>query len=283
MWIGRYQQFIGMAQQYASQLPVDSIVSTLEQELANVDPKLNFTGVTYGELVSDYNTVYSQFIAWYGQFFGPNGLINLNTTTILDGTTTLFELELETPIGNDVFAIEEPSVNSLMSQFESIAEWVSTKFGGVILQNSCNLCASLNVAPVVNSTNSTNATNATNATSNITIVTNTTNSTTLPIFNGTNATVPVNSTNATNATNITNSTGNTMIPVVFTSSNFTLPENCTFTDLTNQTVSCNDGAQNGTFTLLEVNNFDASNLTTVCAELENVDIACSGVAACFQN
>jgi hypothetical protein len=30
MWLGRYQQFIAMAQQYASKLPVDSIVSTLE-------------------------------------------------------------------------------------------------------------------------------------------------------------------------------------------------------------------------------------------------------------
>jgi len=83
-----------LAQQYAAKLPVATVVSTLEQELANVDPKLNFTGVTYGELVTDYSTVYSQFIAWYGQFFGANGSINVNTTTILDGTTNLIELEL---------------------------------------------------------------------------------------------------------------------------------------------------------------------------------------------
>jgi hypothetical protein len=255
MWIGRYQQFVAMAQQYASKLPVDTIVSTLENELANVDPKLNLTGVTYGELVTDYNTVYSQFIAWYGQFFGPNGLVDANTTTILDGTTKVFELELETPIGNDVFAFEEPNVDSLLTQFESIASWVSTKFGGVILQNSCNLCASLSA-----SSNSSNSSNATNATSNTTNSTNATSN----ITNITNATLPSNSTNVTNATA---PTGNASTPVVFTSANFTLPENCTYTDESDSTIDCNDGAQNGTFTFVELNNFMNGNVSAVCGEL----------------
>jgi hypothetical protein len=220
--------------------------------------------------------VYSQFIAWYGQFFGANGLINVNTTTILDGTTKLIELELETPIGNDVFAFEEPSVDSLMTQFESIAEWVSTKFGGVILQNSCTLCASLNgtvvvpvIVPVVNSTNSTNVT----STTNVTTITNST------IVNATNVTLPVNTTNI---TIVTNTTSNATVPVVFTSENFTLPENCTFTNVTNSTtVQCNDGAQSGAFTLEELNIIMATNVTAVCEKLENVEESCGGVTACF--
>jgi hypothetical protein len=103
-------------------------LGAVEQELANIDPKINLTGVTYGELVSDYNGIYAQFISWYGAFFGPNGLINLSVNEIQDGGVVYrFAANVSSlGLGEEVVDVERP--NFLPIQFESIAEWISTKF-----------------------------------------------------------------------------------------------------------------------------------------------------------
>jgi hypothetical protein len=60
---------------YSQGFPGGSLLTAIEQDLVNVDPALNFTGVTYAELVTDFSALYSNFITWYNTYFGPNGLI----------------------------------------------------------------------------------------------------------------------------------------------------------------------------------------------------------------
>jgi hypothetical protein len=81
-WLGRFQQYLAAASSFQSSLPGGSLLSAVEQELASVDPRLNFTGITYGELVTDYNQIYSAFVSWYNAFFGPNGLVTLHTNIV---------------------------------------------------------------------------------------------------------------------------------------------------------------------------------------------------------
>jgi hypothetical protein len=141
------------------------LLGVIETSLANIDPNLNFTTVTYGELVADWNTVYGDFITWYGTFFGPNGLIHLSVNTIEDGQTPVYRFDAnvtELGLGIDVVDVERP--NFFPIQFESIAEWISTKFGSVILANSCALCAAgggVLPPPANNGTNGTNNSNGT--------------------------------------------------------------------------------------------------------------------------
>jgi hypothetical protein len=79
VWLGRYQQYLGQAQAYLSQqYPGSDILAAVEQQIANIDPNINLTNVTYGELVSDYNAIYSGLIQWYGTFFGTDGIITVN-------------------------------------------------------------------------------------------------------------------------------------------------------------------------------------------------------------
>jgi len=120
VWLGRYQQYLTVATSYANQAGIDSVLSVVEQGLANVDSKLNFTNVTYGELVTDYNTIYTSFVGWYNQFFGPNGVVNGNQSTIMDGNTTVYEWSVQVPSLDfeDVLAIEQPAYNALPAQFE---------------------------------------------------------------------------------------------------------------------------------------------------------------------
>lgn len=164
LWLGRYQQYLSMATAYTNEAGIDSVLNVVEQGLANVDSKLNFTGVTYGELVTDYNTIYTQFVGWYNQFFGPEGLINGEQSTIQDGQTTVYEWSVQVPSMdvNDVLAIEQPAFNALPAQFESIAEWITTKFSGIILENACNICNGQSpIVPIVPSGNTSNSTNGT--------------------------------------------------------------------------------------------------------------------------
>jgi hypothetical protein len=60
---------------YQQGFPGGTIITAIEQDLANVDPRLNFTGITLAELATDYNTLFTQFLSWYNTYFGPNGLI----------------------------------------------------------------------------------------------------------------------------------------------------------------------------------------------------------------
>jgi hypothetical protein len=69
-WLARYQQYLVAAQQNASSILAGAILSTAEQELATLVPSLDFTNVTYSELLTDYNTIYSQFLIWYNDYFG---------------------------------------------------------------------------------------------------------------------------------------------------------------------------------------------------------------------
>jgi hypothetical protein len=110
-WLARYTQYLDSAQ---SSLPTGSLLSAAEQEIAILVPGVNFTGVTYGELVTDYNTVYSQFVTWYNLFFGPNGLVTLNIETVQDGVVPVYEFVASSLLfnGTEVFAVEQPSVLS---------------------------------------------------------------------------------------------------------------------------------------------------------------------------
>jgi hypothetical protein len=251
VWLSRYVQYLGAAEAYlASNFPGSSLLNTVEQELANFDPNINLTNVTYGELVSDYNTIYAQFISWYGTFFGPNGLIGLSVSEINDGGVVYrFVGNVSSlGLGLDVVDVERPNI--LPIQFESIAEWISTKFGSVILANSCAICSAGNgssvVVPPANTTNSTNSSmpvggnssNSTNGTlpvgaGNGTSVNGTTpvtggsnstavNGTATGPSEGQNGTLPLNnSTIGSNSTTSTNSsttttTTNSSAPVVST-------------------------------------------------------------------
>lgn len=250
VWLSRYVQYLGAAEAYlASNFPGTSLLTTVEQELANFDPNLNLTNVTYGELVSDYNTLYAQFISWYGTFFGPNGLIGLSVSEINDGGVVYrFVGNVSSlGLGLDVVDVERPNI--LPIQFESIAEWISTKFGSVILANSCAICSAGNgssviVPPPMNASNSTNGTvggnssNSTNGTLPVGTGNGTSTNGTLPVTGGSNSTqngtatgptegqngtLPVNnstigtgSTNTSSTTNTTTTTSNSSAPVVST-------------------------------------------------------------------
>jgi len=156
-WLSRYVQYLGSVQNLTMGLPGGTVLGALEQEILNIDPALNFTNVSYGELVTDYNAFYQQFLGWYNLYFGPNGRVN--EQNVLDGNTTLFEFNYTDPSlpqNRDVFALEEPL---FINSFLSIVDWIGSKFGSVILENSCRLCQS---------SNSTNGTNSTGSSGNMT-------------------------------------------------------------------------------------------------------------------
>jgi hypothetical protein len=75
VWIRRYAQYLGAASSFLSAYPGSNLIGLIETDLANIDPNLNLTNVTYAELVADSHVLYAQFISWYGAFFGTNGLI----------------------------------------------------------------------------------------------------------------------------------------------------------------------------------------------------------------
>jgi len=146
--------------------------------------------------VTEYQGAYQSFIEWYNLFFGVDGLVAVNQREVMDGTVPVYEFSgnvtsFQDGEGAATFAVERPDV---MGELQSIAEWISTKFGSVILQNSCNLCASQNQG---NNTNSTEGGNTTTPVDNSTNSTNGTapvDNTTTPVDNGTapvdNSTVP---------------------------------------------------------------------------------------------
>jgi len=163
--------------------------------------------------VTQYQSVYQSFIEWYNLFFGVDGLVDVSQREVMDGSVPVYEFSgnitsFEGGEGAATFAVDRPF--GIQEQLENIAEWISTKFGTVILQNSCNLCNSQNTPVVVpptnngtnstdggNSSNSTNGTTGGNGTDNGTAVDNSTtpvDNTTTPVDNSTpveNSTLPV--------------------------------------------------------------------------------------------
>ena len=254
VWLSRYVQYLGAAEAYlASNFPGSSLLTTVEQELANFDPNINLTNVTYGELVSDYNTIYAQFISWYGTFFGPNGLIGLSVSEINDGGVVYrFVGNVSSlGLGLDVVDVERP--NLLPIQFESIAEWISTKFGSVILANSCAICSAGNgssvVVPPANTTNSTNTSMPTGNSSNSTNGTvvgggngtvgenNSTSNGTLPVTGGSNSTNNGTGTGVTSGNNGTLPLNNSTIGTGTTNSSTTSNQTTTTTNSSTPVVS----------------------------------------------
>jgi len=90
------------------------------------------------------------------------------------------------------------------------------------------------------------------------------------ITKNTNATLPSNSTNNANTT----IQQFPIFSIVLTGENYTIPGNCTFTDMTNSTVQCNDGAQSGKYSFEEVNKA-MENVWPVCAELITIENNCT--------
>jgi len=74
---------------------------------------LNFTNVTWGELVTDYHVIFAQFVTWYHNIFGPGGLVQTNfVTDIKDGSIPLFEIQANSlkvfgSNGNGTFVLED--------------------------------------------------------------------------------------------------------------------------------------------------------------------------------
>jgi len=138
----------------------------------------------------------------------------------MDGSIPVYEFSgnitsFENGEGAATFAVDRPF--GIQEQLESIAEWISTKFGAVILQNSCNLCNSQSgvvVPPTNNGTNSTNGTaggNGSNSTNGTVIGGgNSTDNGTTPVDN---STTPVDNTTAP-VDNSTTPVENTTVPVV---------------------------------------------------------------------
>jgi hypothetical protein len=92
VWLARYVSYLGAAQNYLSaNFPASEVLQTVEQGLASIDPNLNLTNVTYGELVTDYHNLYGQFVQWYGSFFGANGVIQLSERIVYDGVVPVYE------------------------------------------------------------------------------------------------------------------------------------------------------------------------------------------------
>jgi len=94
------------------------------------------TGVTYSELVNDYNQLYTQFLTWYNLFFGPNGLVNTQAFTVQDGSTTLNEFSVNaTAFGvADVLAIETPTLATIVPEIGGIVDWIQVKFNSIVSQ-----------------------------------------------------------------------------------------------------------------------------------------------------
>jgi len=234
-WLGRYVQYLGAAQAYlTANFPGSSLLNEVEQGLASIDPNINLTNVTYGELVADSHALYAQFVIWYGTFFGSNGLIKVTESQIQDGGVVYRFVANVTDLGFglDVVDVERPNI--LPIQFESIAEWISTKFGSVILANSCALCAAGNggngstvVPPPINPNNGTNGTvGPVNNNTNGTLPVGNNSNGTLPVGNNSNGTVVVGGNNSTNGTGVVtgnNSTNGTIGGSNSTENNGTLP------------------------------------------------------------
>jgi hypothetical protein len=231
VWLSRYTQYIGVAQSYLNSNPN----ATLPASVASYNPtSVDLSNVSYGDLITNYQGVYQEFINWYNLFFGADGLVAVNERSVMDGQTTVYEFSgnvtsFQGGEGAATFAVESPF--SLPQQLESIAEWISSTFGSVILQNSCNLCNSQSApasnsssanstVPSSNSSNSSNSTNSTGPASNVTTV----NSTTPIVGNG--SATEVNSTglgNTTTSTNVTNPDNSTASDNSTSSDNSTTP------------------------------------------------------------
>jgi hypothetical protein len=92
--------------------------------------------------MTTYTKTYSKFLDWYGAFFGgENGLFSISNTQVMDGQEAVNAFTVDILGQGNTFAVGSFSGSSgIIGQFESIAEWITIKFGGVILQNSCSLC-----------------------------------------------------------------------------------------------------------------------------------------------
>jgi hypothetical protein len=115
VWIRRYASYLGQAQSYLQQkYPNATLLGVIEQQIANIDPNLNFANVSYGELLTDYNALHVDFVTWYGLFFGQDGLIGVNFVTIQDGVIPVDEWDFNVGAlngtGEDTFTVERPSI-----------------------------------------------------------------------------------------------------------------------------------------------------------------------------
>lgn len=258
VWLARYQQYLVQVEALVGGGDSGVSVGDLAPGAPVNATGIDLSGVTQGSLVTDYNQFYSSFIQWYNLFFGVDGLVSVNERVVHDGVVPVYEwtanvTSFEGNEGADVFALERPF--DVPVQFESIAEWISTKFGNVILTNACNICNGNTVTPPPTTNTSTNGTGpVTNGTSN-----GTTNGTG-PVTNGTsngtttngtdnstvNSTVPSNSTD--NSTTVVPPATNSTAPVNGTTpvDNSTVPVNGTTPVDTNSTVPVVTGPTNST-------------------------------------
>ena len=131
-----------------------------------MDTYVQFSNVTYDNLVHDYNQIYTQFLGWYNTFFGPEGIITVNQTVVQDHQTTLLENTLTVEALNltDTFAIEQPIFGAIPPQIVMIADWINYKFAPAIISSvKDSICGVPSMES--NSTNSTNGTDSSNSTS----------------------------------------------------------------------------------------------------------------------
>lgn len=225
LWLSRYTQYIGQAQAYLN----DNPNATLPAVSADYNPtSVDLSSVSYGDLVTEYKGAYQGFIEWYNLFFGVDGLVAVSQREVMDGSVPVYEFSgnitsFEEGEGAATFAVDRPF--DLPTQLESIAEWISTKFGGVILTNSCNLCNSQQppvVTPPMNGTDS-NSTEGNSTDGNSTIGNQTEGNNGTDV-NGTDVNgTDVNGTDVNGTTPIDNGTmpeDNSTLPV----DNSTMPE-----------------------------------------------------------
>jgi len=193
-WLSRYTEYIDKLRAYVIEFPESQVAADLLAKIEELAPGTDFSGMSYQRIVTEFKTVYVSFIDWYQDFFGPEGLLNVRTTTIKDGNETLSVVSVSIYNQPDNVFATDISTDSIPIQLEQIAEWVNQKFGSIILENSCAICNQYKTPALAG---------------------NVTDNTTAPVDN---TTAPVD-----------NSTETVIeVPVVpfFTLENYTRPEDC---------------------------------------------------------
>ena len=100
VWLGRYQEYLNQAEaalnggQPSSNQTAGGNSSSSSNSTSNTSMPSNssssgntvdFSGISYGTIVTQYNTLYAEFINWYNVFFGQDGLVSFNRSVVYDG------------------------------------------------------------------------------------------------------------------------------------------------------------------------------------------------------
>lgn len=146
-WMSNYQSYIDALKKYAIDFPETPLAKDLIAKVEAIAPGVDLSTIPFDQLVTEFKDYYKQFLNWYHDYFGPNGLITVGVKTISEGKTMVgvVQAKVYSQVEN-TFAVDIPMIGDLVSgdQLQMVGDWLNKKFGSIILEGSCKLCGDQN-------------------------------------------------------------------------------------------------------------------------------------------